>query len=211
MAIPAVCLIGGAPGAGKTTLGQALAALLKATSLTADDLFAAAKAVTTPDSHPGLHVITAGKSIEYFTTSSVGQLITDAAAQHEAAWPAIENVIRKHALWGPPVVIDGWFLRPRKVLELNLDGVISFWLVAGPGVLEQRERRNVKFFGQSTDPEQMLRNFLGRSLWFNELIREQAAALGLPILHQDGHATVDELCAMAMKQCELRPTERHGA
>jgi 2-phosphoglycerate kinase len=200
MANPTVYLIGGAPGAGKTTLGQALATLLKATSLTADDLFTAAKAVTTPDSHPGLHVMSAVNSVEYFTLSSLDQLIADATAQHEATWPAIEKVIRKHAAWGPPIVIDGWFLRPKRVKALNLDGVVSFWLVADPAVLEERERRNAEFFGQSTNPAQMLQNFLGRSLWYNELIREQATALGLPILHQDGHASVDSLCAIAMKQ-----------
>jgi adenylate kinase family enzyme len=92
---PSVLLIGGAPGAGKTTLGRALAARLDATSLTADDLLTAAKAVTTPNSHPGLHVMTAVNSIEYFTTTSVDQLTADATVQHEATWPAIEKVIRK--------------------------------------------------------------------------------------------------------------------
>jgi hypothetical protein len=162
----------------------------------------AAKAVTTPTSHPGLHVMTAVNSIEYFTTRSRDQLIADATVQHEATWPALEKVIREHAGWGPAIVIDGWFLRPRNVEELDLDGVISFWLVADPAVLEERERKNVEFFGQSTNPQQMLQNFLARSLWYNELMREQATALGLPVLHQDGHASVDALCAMAMQHVD---------
>ena len=149
MTKPGVFLIGGAPGVGKTTLGRALATRVDATSLTADDLLTAAKAVTTPNSHPGLHVMTAVNSIEYFTTSSVDQLTADATVQHEAIWPAIEKVIRKRAAWGPPIVIDGWFLRPPKVAELDLERVISFWLVAEPAVLEERERRNVEFFGRS--------------------------------------------------------------
>jgi 2-phosphoglycerate kinase len=200
VAKPTVFLIGGAPGAGKTTLGKALAASVDATSLTADDLLTAAKAITTPASHPGLHVMTATDSIEYFTTSSVDQLIADASLQHAATWPAIDKVIRKHATWGPPVVIDGWFLRPKKVAELDLDSVLSFWLVADPAVLEERERRNVEFFGRSADPERMLRNFLGRSLWYNELIRQQATDLGLHILKQDGSASVEALCATALRQ-----------
>jgi 2-phosphoglycerate kinase len=199
---PTVFLIGGAPGAGKTTLGRALAYRLDATSLTADDLLTAAKAVTTPRSHPGLHIMAAVNSIEYFTTSSVDQLAADATVQHEAIWPAIEEVIRRRAASGPPIVIDGWFLQPKKVAELNLDGVISFWLVADPAVLQERERRNVGFFGRSANPEQMLQNFLERSFWYNDLIRRQATELGLHILHQDGHASVDALCAMAMKHVE---------
>ena len=158
MAKPSVFLIGGAPGVGKTTLGRALATRVDATSLTADDLLTAAKAVTTPKSHPGLHVMTVVNSIEYFTTSSVEQLAVDATVQHEATWPAIETVIRKRAAWGHPIVIDGWFLRPTKVAELDLDGVISFWLIADPVVLEERERKNIEFFGRSPNPEQMLQN-----------------------------------------------------
>jgi len=40
----------------------------------------------------------------------------------------------------------------------------------------------------------MLNNFLGRSLWYNELIEDQATKLQLPILRQDGNASVEELC-----------------
>ena len=144
--------------------------------------------------------MTAVNSIEYFTTSSVGQLTADAAIQHEAAWPAIEKVIRKRAEWGPPIVIDGWFLRPKQVAELDLDCVISFWLVVDAAVLAEREGRNVDFFGRSISPEQMLQNFLGRSLWYNELIRDQATTLGLNILKQDGRASVEALCDIAMTQ-----------
>ncbi len=52
-----VFLIGGAPGAGKTTLGSALAARLGITSLSIDDLKTAALAITTPETHPKLHVM----------------------------------------------------------------------------------------------------------------------------------------------------------
>lgn len=200
MTRPTVVLIGGAPGAGKTTLGRDLATRIDATSLTADDLLTAAKAVTTPESHPGLHVMSSVSSIEYFTTSSVDQLTADATLQHGAMWPAIDKVIRRRAAWGLPIVIDGWFLRPKKVAELGLDGVVSFWLVADPAVLEARERRNIDFFGRSSDPERMLRNFLGRSFWYNELIRQQATELGLHVLEQDGSASVETLSTMAMSR-----------
>lgn len=195
---PAVVLIGGAPGAGKTTLGRALGARIDASSLTVDDLLTAVQAVTTPESHPGLHVMRAVDSIDYFTTNPVEQLTADATRQHEATWLAVEGVIRKHARWGPPVVIDGWSMRPAWVAELDFASVASFWMVIDDAVLENRERRNVDFFGRSTDPERMLRHFLGRSRWHNDLIHREAAAHHMKILHQDGSASVDELCAMAV-------------
>ncbi|UCC53638.1 MAG: hypothetical protein JSV68_06615, partial [Anaerolineaceae bacterium] len=124
-----VFLIGGAPGAGKTTLGSALAARLGITSLTIDHLKTAAMAITTPETHPGLHVMSKVPSLEYFTNSSLEQLIADATLQHEAVWPMVRQVVRKHALWGSPIVIDGWYMRPNWVAQLKLANVWSGWIV----------------------------------------------------------------------------------
>lgn len=125
-----VFLVGGAPGAGKTTLGSALAARLGITSLSIDDLVIAAQAVTTPETHPGLHVMRKVPHLEYFTNSSVDQLKADATLQQEATWPFIERVVRRHAMWGPSIVIDGWYLRPCRVAQLKLRNVWSGWIVA---------------------------------------------------------------------------------
>ena len=100
-------------------------------------------------------------------------------------------------------MIDGWALRPNKVAALGGENVRSFWLVADRAVLEERERTNADYFGQSRDPERMLQNFLGRSLWYNDLIEQQATELGLDILRQDGHRSVDVLCAEAMERLEV--------
>jgi 2-phosphoglycerate kinase len=195
---PKVLLIGGAPGVGKTTLGRALAARLGATSLSIDDLLTAAKAVTTPESHPGLHIISAVGHIEYFTSSSVDQLKADATAQHEAAWPAVEKVIRNHATWGSPIVIDGWALRPTKVVLLDLSNVKSVWLVADPSVLREREKQNRDFVRDSPEPDRMLENFLARSIWYNDLIQGQATELRLKTIKQDGATSVEQLCDMVL-------------
>jgi 2-phosphoglycerate kinase len=104
---PKVLLIGGSPGAGKTTLGRASGAKLGIASLTIDHLRTAAKAVTTPQSHPGLHVMSRVNHVEYFKTSSVDQLIADAKQEHEALWPVVEKVIRNHASHaGSAIVIE---------------------------------------------------------------------------------------------------------
>lgn len=196
-----VVLIGGAPGAGKTTLSRALAARLDAVSQTADNLQYAATAVTSPETHPGLHsmtrAVTGVDSVEYFTAGPVERLIADANSQHEAVWPAIRSVIRKHTRDGPSIVIDGWYMRPEWVKALDLDAVTSFWLVTDPNVLAERERSK-DFFQRSSDPERMLKNFLGRSFWYNDLIKQEAGKLGMTLLHQDGTKSVDALCDMAL-------------
>jgi uridine kinase len=83
-----VILIGGAPGTGKTTLGSALAVRLGTTSLSIDDLLTAAMAVTTPESHPGLHFKKGVPFQEYFTNSSLEQL--KKTPPHN---------MRRHGLW----------------------------------------------------------------------------------------------------------------
>ena len=196
---PKVYLIGGAPGAGKSTLGAALATRLGIPSLTIDDLNIAAQAITTPETHPNLHVMRKLPSLEYFINSSIEQLKADATAQHKAIWPMVEQVVRKHAKSSSPIVIDGWYMRPSWVAQLKLENVWSGWIVASPEVLKEREK-NISWYQESADPDQMLENFLGRSLWFNDLVREQAIKHHLTILFQPGDKSVDQLCNLVLEQ-----------
>ena len=200
MPIPKVVLIGGCPGAGKTTLGRALAARLDYVSLTIDALQTAAKALTTPESHPGLHVMNQPNFVEYFTDSPPEKLIADAQTQHEAIWPAVERTIRNHASWNTPIVIDGWHLHPEWTQALQLTNVSAHWIVVERSVLEDRERQNTDFFGRSDRPEQMLDRFLSRSVWYNDSVAARAESFGGSVLHQDGTRSVDELCRQVQAQ-----------
>lgn len=193
MNLPSVILIGGCPGAGKTTLGRAIANQLGYPSLTIDHLLTAVKAVTTAESHPGLHVVGRPNHTEYFTESSVEQLTRDATLQHRAIWPAVEMTIQRHAKWGWPIVIDGWHIRPKWAHSLEAEGVSCHWLVIEPRVLRQREERNTNFLSGSRSPQQMLDRFLSRSLWYNELVETEAHACGHHMLHQDGARSVEDL------------------
>jgi len=195
-----VFLIGGAPGVGKTTLGRTLAAKLGSASVSIDDLMTVAQTVTTPETHPGLHIMNKMPHVEYFTNSSVEQLQADANMQHESAWPFIKSLILKHATWDPsPIVIDGWHLRPGKVAELNLPNIWSGWIVISPSVLVERERKNPQWFQGSSSPERMLENFQARSLWYNDLIKEEASQLQMNILLQEDDTSIDDVCNRILK------------
>lgn len=202
-----VFLIGGAPGAGKTTLGRALAAKQGIASVTIDDLLTVAQTVTTPETHPGLHVMRRAPSLEYFTDRSVEELQADADIQHEACWPFVRSLIVKRATWDPAsIVIDGWHLRPDKVAGLELENVRSGWIVIAPSVLIEREMDNQQWLKGSTDPQRMLENFLARSLWYNDLIAQQSAAFRMPVLYQTGDVSVDDLCEMLLRTANTTET-----
>lgn len=190
-----VYLIGGAPGAGKTTLGCALAARIGGSSVTIDDLMTVAKTVTTPESHPDLYLFRGMTYLDYFTNSSVEQLKRDAERQYDAVWPFVRNLIVKHFNWTTTsIVIDGCHLRPRRIAELDDDRIESNWIFISSAALEQRERRNTEFLQGSSDPEKMFRNFMARSLWYNDRIRQEAEELGMTVIHQPGDTPVEDLC-----------------
>ena len=195
-----VLLIGGPPGAGKTTLGRAIAAAMGFASLTVDDLAVAARAVTSAETHPALHPMAGVGHTIYFTQGPPEKLIADSVALQNALWPAVERVVRAHATVKDSIVIDWWLLAPELVARLNDAKVASIWLHIAPDVLEERERANTEFLDGSADPERMLANFMRRSLWRNDLVASQARRLGLPVLHQDGRASVADLTSAAIER-----------
>lgn len=193
MDAPGVIVVGGPPGAGKTTLGWALASRFRYGSTTVDDLAVVARSFTSPASHPALHVMARGGHTAYFTEGPVERLIADAEDLSRTMWPALERVILSHLRTKGPVVLDWWLFSPGLVASLGAE-VGSVWLWIEPDVLAARERElSSDFVAGSRDPERMMANFMARSLWRNGLVRAEAEDLGLPILTQHGTKDVDAL------------------
>lgn len=188
-----VLLIGGPPGAGKTTLARSVAARLGFLSTTVDDLVTTARLVTDPDAQPDLHRTGGIGSLEYFTAGPPERLIADAIALEQAMWPILMRLIERHGPGQAPIVMDWWLFNPDLVSGASDPVIRSVWLHIDPVALDRRERSLTEFRDGSSDPERMHENFMHRSLWRNDLIRERAMALDLPLVRQPGERSVEEL------------------
>lgn len=187
-----VILIGGPPGAGKTTLARSVAGRLGFLATTVDDLVVTGRLLTTKDTQPALHQGSAGH-LAYFTRTPPEQLIADAMELADAMWPVLERVIRRHIATKAPIVLDWWLFSPEHVHDLAEASVKSVWLQIDPDVLEEREWALTEFREGSSDPDLMHENFMQRSIWRNDVVAAQASALGLPVIYQPGGRTVDDL------------------
>ena len=190
MADSNVLLVGGAPGAGKTTLARAVAAELGWMALPGDALATAMRGVTTPETHPALHVVGRGLHVEYFTQGPPEKLVADAMDLQEEAWPGFERVTSFHARFGPSATIDSWTFSPANVASLGLDNVLAVWIVIDPSVLSEREEPPSDYIDPSPHPERRRANFFHRSLWCNEFMEREAKAHEMTVLYQDGSQSV---------------------
>ena len=70
---------------GKTTIASRLAARLDSGTMSTDDLGQSIRDVTTPDSHPNLHLMSGIDHREYYVSRSTERLIRDAENQPQAS------------------------------------------------------------------------------------------------------------------------------
>jgi 2-phosphoglycerate kinase len=168
-----VIYIGGAPMLGKTTAARLLACRLGYSSISADDIGVAVGAVI-ERSRPPIDYR------EYYVVNSVQALIQDLNEAHERQWPALRAVIHRHETWDHPLVIEGYALRPAYVHALtgDVDGV---FMLAEEGLIKERVRAS-DFSQGASNVELMIERYCQRSFWYNTMLREQVARLGLKAL-----------------------------
>jgi 2-phosphoglycerate kinase len=196
-----VVYLGGAPMLGKTTAARILACRLGYSTISADDIAIAIGSVRKTDRPPIDYR-------EYYIVNSLEWLIQDVNKGHERLWPALRTLIQKHEAWGHPVVIEGWALRPAYVHSLSGD-VSGVFLLADEALIEKRVRSS-DFSEGASNAELMIERFCGRSYWYNAMLREQVARLGLRALEiSDGmspEAIVDE-CLRMMAENDPNPMD----
>jgi 2-phosphoglycerate kinase len=196
--IPKVVLIGGAPFTGKTTVACKLAANLGYSNLSTDDIGLGVGAVATRKYHPDLFSMAGYDYREYYVEHSLEELICHTVKAHRTLWPAIEAVIRAHASWGRPIVIEGWSLYPERVRELELPNLQAIWLIADEELLESRIRQEEEFYRGASDEEKMIRQYLKRSHWYSSRVRSEAQRLDMACIELRVDHSPDEVCEQCL-------------
>ena len=201
-----VILIGGPPMVGKSTLARSLAARLGFGCVSTDDIGLAIGSVTTPTAHPRQHAMGTADYREYYITHSVDDLLADAMRGHEEMWPAIEAIVKAHAEWADPLIIEGWALWPERVATLGYNNVAAMWLSADAGFLESQTRAALRFYQGASNEEAMIQNFVARNVRYNELMMSAATSLGLATMHVIAETSIDDLTEQCMQR--LVPSTR---
>jgi 2-phosphoglycerate kinase len=173
MGYPRVIYLGGAPMLGKTTAARILACRLGYSSISTDDIGVAIGAMTKTD-RPETDYR------EYYIVNSLEELIRDINAGHERKWPAARAVIQRHEAWDHPLVIEGYALRPSYIHSLTGD-VSGVFLLADEALIEKRVRSS-GFSEGASNVELVIQRYCARSFWYNAMLREEAARLGLNAL-----------------------------
>lgn len=114
-----VFLIGGPPFVGKSSVARCIAGRFGFNCICTDDIAKAIRAVTTVQTHPGLHSADDADYQDYFTRSSVEALIEHSRRSHEIIWPGLEKIIRAHSTWDDPLVMEGYALWPKQVMAAD--------------------------------------------------------------------------------------------
>ena len=175
-----VLYLGGAPMVGKTTIAHIIASRLQYGCISTDDIGAGIASVTEPSSHPKFHYMSNLDYREYYVARNTNELILDINNQHDAIWPALLALFKNHSTWDSKTIIEGWALRPSYISKMSGD-ITGIFLLSDDSLIESRVRSS-NFSNGASDPETMIQRYIERSVWFNQLLKEQVAQHGLNAL-----------------------------
>jgi len=189
---PTVILIGGAPLVRTNEVARTIARRWDCSCVGTEDLIQAIMGVTNAQSHPHFHLLQQKDHRQYFVTHTPARLATDAQYRHEAAWPAIKQVITYHLDESTGLVIEGWALLPDKVTQVKDPQVRSVWLTAPEEFFNQSVQQD-DFFQRSPMENVLAQKFASRSILINDTLRRQALQLDFPIIETRPDEDIEDI------------------
>ena len=187
--IPRVILMGGSSHSGKSTLAQDLAYRLDADNLSTDSLarHPGRPWRATPDLIPA-HVRT------HYASLPVATLVAEVLAHYQRLWPRVQSHIEKHLEAGSArcLVVEGSALWPALVSPLlqNLE-ITARWLTVRDEVFRTRIYDNSNYYRTQPPEQQLIDQFLARTIGFNKLMMDQVHRLHLPYIDTEDSLTYE--------------------
>jgi 2-phosphoglycerate kinase len=188
-----VLLIGGTSHAGKSSVARALANREGWIHRSTDHL---ARHPGRPWGEVPTHVP------EHYLTLDMGALMASVLAHYRKLWPEIEALVAKHANdeSTPRLVLEGSALLPENLARLVRPSVRVIWLSVKDNAATQRIRDSSDHADRSEREKAAIDKFIARTLAFNQVMTEEASALGLATIEStDG---VDRLAQHSWARAE---------
>ncbi|WP_370936311.1 nucleoside monophosphate kinase [Amycolatopsis sp. cg13] len=187
--------IGGAPGAGKSTIARRLATRYGWRHYATDDTMRAHAARTTPASAPLLHAFQCMDMDERWVRRSPDVMLeTFHWFRGEGFGLIVEDLLDLPP--EPRVVVDGFRLLPHLVKPF-LDVVDqAVWLLPTPDFRHAAISRRAPgegFVWRTSDPARAARNLAERDRMFTSRLREETSRLGLRAIEVDTATSEDDL------------------
>ncbi|HEX4212934.1 MAG TPA: hypothetical protein VIA06_06370 [Candidatus Dormibacteraeota bacterium] len=202
--------IGGGSGAGKSTVARRLADTHGLRVYSCDATISEHGRRSDPTRHPLLHSFMAMDMDQRWVTRPPEVMErTFPWFRGEAFEMIVDDLLRLPL--DPPVLVEGFRLLPRLVAPLVGRQPRAVWLLPTPDFrISAFDRRGFTWEipGRTGDPPRALANLLDRDRLFTDQVAEEAAALGLPVVHVDGELGVEALTERTAKLLGL--TTRAG-
>ena len=201
--LPRVVLIGGPPCVGKSAVARCIAARYEYGCISTDDIAKAAGAVYSALTGKEHDPMASMDWRAYFTETPADVLLDHDLASRERIWPAIDRIVRTHAGWGDPLVMEGYALWPEQVMGAGFTNTGAVWLSGDDRLLESRIRSNPGFYRGAADEEALICSFMRRSSRYNERMVASAAECGAAVIRVLPGQTVNQiadLCVLALSR-----------
>lgn len=187
--------LGGASGAGKSTVARRLAVRYGWRLYPTDDVMADHGTRTAPGECPMLRRFAAMSMDERWVTRSPRTMLeTFHWFRGEAFGPIVEDLAAMPS--ETCVIAEGFRLLPRLVKPLLAVPGHAVWLLPTPDFRRTAFERRPwprEMAAKTSDPGRALRNLLERDRMFTECLRQETKRLGVRVLEVDTSMTEDDL------------------
>jgi 2-phosphoglycerate kinase len=188
--------IGGASGAGKSTIARRIADRHDLQVYATDDVMSDHARRSTSENAPLLHrFMDMDINERWVSRTPKAMLETFHWFEGEGFESIIEDLLTLPR--DPGVIVEGFRLLPRLVKPLLGVPARAVWLLPTPEfrrmVFERRGGSAAGFLAKTSDPDKALRNLLERDGMFTDIIGEETAQMELPVVDVEVGMTEDDL------------------